>query len=74
MDNNTNNQNDFQINSSKSQNKTLIDIICELVAHIKAGITLIFYLIMITIALGVGYVVLRITVWAANTIVRAIGL
>jgi hypothetical protein len=69
-----NNPNNFQLPSAEPSEKTPQQKVSEIVAYIKAGITLTFYLILVTIICGLGYVVLRITLWAAGTVLRAIGL
>jgi len=74
MAKNQTDQDSFQLPSESLSKKTPEQVVSEIVVYIKSAVTLVFYLVLLTIALGVGYVVLRVTVWAANTITRAIGL
>lgn len=74
MTNHHNNLNGLQLPPGETSKKSPQQVASEIAAYIKAAVTLIFYLLLLTIALGVGYVVLRVTVWAANTITKAIGL
>lgn len=61
-------------NLQTTQKKTIWETISEVIANLKLGISLVLYFIAITILLGLGYVVLRITIWAAYVVTRALGL
>ena len=71
MDNNQSNLNNFQM---PSQKKAISQIVSEIATYIKAGITLILWLALITIALGLGYIVLQGTLFAVKIVLKAIGL
>ena len=71
MANNHNNPNNFQLPSSR---KSPQQVVSEIVAYIRAGITLILWLALITMALGLGYIALQGTLFAVRITLRAIGL
>ena len=71
MANNHNNPDNFQL---PSQKKTPQQVISEITAYIRAGITLILWLALITIALGLGYIVLQGTLFAVKITLIALGL
>ena len=74
MAKNHNNSSNFQLQPNAPRQKNLYDVISEIIANVKVAITLVIYLVLITIMLGLGYVILRITVWAASVVIHAIGL
>jgi hypothetical protein len=72
--NNDQNQDNFQLTPVIQEKQSPQETVSEIIAYIKAGITLTFYLMLVTIVLGIGYIVLRVTLWAASTVVKALGL
>jgi hypothetical protein len=73
MANNNINPNNFQLPSGPSK-KTPQQAVWEIVAYIKAGIILTFWLILATAMLGLGYVALQAVLWGVRVTIRALGL
>jgi hypothetical protein len=74
MANNQNNPNSFQLPQAGPSKRSPQQVVSEIVAYIKAGITLTFWLILAGAMLGTAYVALQAILWAVNVTLRAVGL